>query len=1149
MRRAFLALGLSVVFAVPAVAERPSQLELVRALRQAGLVDLAIQRLEELKAKPGLLTAEEAQIVPLELARIRLEEASRETEDSRRTSLIGMARASFDEFIKNNATHPMAAQANVEIARLYALQAKGQLSRANRLENREAKALEFSRARPDFVTAINRYKGAITNLENRLKKVDAKDPLAAELLRSKAQAELDAAVLRYDLALTFIGEDETRQKGEEVAKAQKEFDGIASKYSNTRIGHLANVWSSQCSFINGDEAKAILAIDNFVKANRGNREAAEAIRLAGFFGIEHVYSGYTDKETTPAAKFMRTEQAALKWLQTYPEAKNTPEGLGARYRRALMKELQAYLPGGVAFQDPPKVKTPPKTTPKSKEKEKEKEAQPPQRKIVGISPQARQLLEDANKIYKELTETDNEYSDRAHRHRLTNQLVILEADGRGGDPPLKSINTLEQAYLAAQVQQARIYDLPKSGKSEQEQDAEEKQRVKKAIEYLERGLQRVSPKDSPRDVFDAQMLQVQFLSKQDRAIEAAVLGEGLARNNPRMPRAAVAAALAVYAYNSALAKLKESPARTDEAEDADVRRIVTLAQFAEKTWPNDGPTDAIRHVLAFYQSNRDKDHATAWQTYSRIGNGYSEIYQARREMAAAMFYMIRPEEKSDPKKYRDALAKNITEHAQQFRATLAALESMPEPPSSIPAHQAESWAGAKTMQAQLYYMNGDYDKVDAVVKATVEGLTKLAGLDAKKRDDLAFTIRGLKYNALQGRAAEFIKAKEFAKVGETLGAELDALKKELKAPPPEETPGLARLRKAQRDFLIACMSAYVQNKQGDQASELLDALQGSGGSLEQNVATMRTLNVTIANQISSLSKEGKKQDADDLARSYADFLDKIKGDDANLEKLPKTVVAFLGQGYGAVNQHARAAELFGLLLAKTDEAKDQGFHRQLQFFQARALRQSGKFPEASALMQKIVGDPLKKGTRGWGYSNIEIRKEYNMLLEDQKLFGPAVNNWVKLTNDFVPGGLPVPIRFLGQRPAFIAFGQAADSVLGEAFGIPCRVSLLLDTAFKQIFPSIAEKRNSQRLVYFDLFVEAQRCSARAYSDPVIVAKIKGGQDTANQKLADIGQKLFELLTKNDDVPTEVKENVRELLDQHPQMKRKFDELVAAGPKS
>jgi hypothetical protein len=1175
MRRALLALGFSLA-ATPLFADQPSQLELVRALRTSGLVDLAVQRLEELKNKKGLLSAEEAKLIPLELARIKLEEASRESEDSRRASLIGQAKNSFDEFIRNNPTHPMAAQANVEIARLFALQAKGQLSRGNRLESKEAKALEFSRARPDFNTAINRYQGAITNLDNRLKGLDAKDPVAVELTRSRAQAELDAAILRYDLALTYIGEDENRQKGEEIDKAQKEFDKLASKYANSRIGHLAAVWSWQCSFTNGDAGKAVPAIEKFIATNKANRDAADAVRLASFFGIEHVFEADNAKDTTPGGKFIRTEQAAQRWLQMYPEAKNTPEGLGARYRRGLMKEYQAFLPGGVIFEAPPKAKAPekPKTPEKSKGaevakdgKDKKEEPAPARRKIIGISPGAKQLLEDANKIYKELTDTDNEYSERANRRRLVNQLVILEAEGKGGDPPPKSINTLEQAYLAAQVQMARILELPQSGKPADKQEEEEKDRMGKAISYLERGLARTTPKDTPRDVFDAQMLLVNFLSKKDRAIEAAVLGEGLARNNPKMPKASVAAALAVFAYNTALAKLKESPARSDEAEESDIRHIVMLGEYAEKTWPNDGPTDAIRHVLAFYQENRDKNHEQAWLTYSRIGSGYTEIYQARREMAGVMFYLIKPEEK-DPKKYRDALAKSITDKAQQFRATLAALDALPEPPASAPAAQAESWVGARTMQAQLYYMNGDYDKVDAVIKNTTERLKNIASMDAKKRDDLADTIRGLKYNALQGRAAEFIRAREFAKVGETLGAELEALKKELKTPPPPDAPpGFERMRAAQRGFMIVAMSAYVQNKQADQAGELLDALQESGGSLESNLATMRSLNATIHGQITTLTKEGKKQEADDLAKTFSEFLDKIKGDD--ISKLSNGVIMFLGQGYEAINQGAKAAELFEQLVKKPFEpnakksaeenheaqAKHATFVRQMEFSQAHALRQAGgkeNFEKANSIMQKIVGEPLKKGgQRGWGASNVAVRKEYCMLFEDQLNFNVAGNNWSQMIREFLPRGLPSPLKFLGQRPAFMAYAQAADDVLLANFAISCRSAAITDIAFKNVFPAEAEKRNQQRLLYFELFYETYRCSARAYTTPAVVAKVKGGQETANQKLADVGQKFFELLTRNEDVQDDVKEKIKELLErkENAPMKRKFDELMTTVPKS
>ena len=86
MRRVLLALASVLAISFPLQAQPDSPLDLVRALRAAGMVDLAVQRLEELRAKPDKLSPAEVQILPLELARIRLEEASRETDDSRRAS-------------------------------------------------------------------------------------------------------------------------------------------------------------------------------------------------------------------------------------------------------------------------------------------------------------------------------------------------------------------------------------------------------------------------------------------------------------------------------------------------------------------------------------------------------------------------------------------------------------------------------------------------------------------------------------------------------------------------------------------------------------------------------------------------------------------------------------------------------------------------------------------------------------------------------------------------------------------------------------------------------------------------------------------------------------------------------------------------------
>ena len=77
------------------------------------------------------------------------------------------------------------------------------------------------------------------------------------------------------------------------------------------------------------------------------------------------------------------------------------------------------------------------------------------------------------------------------------------------------------------------------------------------------------------------------------------------------------------------------------------------------------------------------------------------------------------------------------------------------------------------------------------------------------------------------------------------------------------------------------MAAFLQNKQGDQASELLDALQGAGGNIEKSVATMQQLVAAIQTQMEALAKEGKKAEADELGRSFAEFLALVKSSEGD----------------------------------------------------------------------------------------------------------------------------------------------------------------------------------------------------------------------------------------------------------------------------
>jgi hypothetical protein len=78
-------------------------------------------------------------------------------------------------------------------------------------------------------------------------------------------------------------------------------------------------------------------------------------------------------------------------------------------------------------------------------------------------------------------------------------------------------------------------------------------------------------------------------------------------------------------------------------------------------------------------------------------------------------------------------------------------------------------------------------------------------------------------------------------------------------------------------------------------------------------------------------------------------------------------------------------------------------------------------------------------------------------------------------------------------------------------------------------------------LYFELFFEAQRCSARAYYS-LDAQKFASQKDEGFTRVA---QRLVDLETKNPDVSPELKERIREILAEYPELKQKYK---AAGGK-
>ncbi len=1251
-------------------AEAPSPYVLVRGLRTAGMYEFAQQRLDEFKANPNLLPPEDRVLLDYEIARTNLEMAAVETDDGRRAVLLTLARSGFEQFRKNNPTALRADEARVELAKLLVLEAKGALSRARRIENEEERSKELQKVRVPFNKALTEYTEASKSLAKKLENpVGAKEAEVTDLKKSLLYAELGRAVTLYDTALTYTPGEDPKARADAMTKAKNAFDNAIDKAKGNEAGYLAQVWYQRCRY-ELDEKPSEIAdkttkkinvlkdgpldmLSKFEQENARVPAAGPAIRLSRFFAIQHTLeeSG-KDKKLSPDLIYASAERVAQDWLNRFPTFKNTPEGSGARYQLAVLKEQRGKLI--TKYDD---------TTGRVKD----------------MPQAAKNLYNDAGKLYRELVETENEYTDRAKRNRRRILLDVLEAEGKGEDPPVRSIKTLDAALLSAEIQEGRLGRMLNEKKktldaltkakgaespevnafmkaANDELQAEQKVRARKAVEYLEHAVTIITPKDSPREIFEVKLNLARILINAGRPQQAALLGESLSRGYPKVSKALEAGFIGVEAYNRSIGELdSRKDEQSKEFRAADIARLKSLAEYVEKLWPNESQTDDVRFKWAIYLMS-EGDNAKAWEVFKRISAGYSSVYPARLNLGANMFTILRGTE-TEPKEIAEGIATRLKENAVRFNETIKILEDLSAPSPEASTETLKIYARCKVQLLQLLALAKQFEKIGPMAEGILKQIDELK-IDAALKKTLGYSVKAYKLNSVANRSIEMIAAKEFEKADNFLDPDIKAIKAELDDPAKamgDGSPEYRSYRSSQQAVLIKGIQTAVQKGNVERANLLLETLEKAGGSIEGNVAVMRNLVSSIRGQIEDLKKEKKDADAKELATNFTEFLDKIS---SNPQKLTPPLVYFLGQGYSDVGQNQKAADFYekamaappgGLMkaddlnnkgktghgdrlaavraeanknpgpksdpkaltdeytaaknkalkhleeLVGADKAKDaagrvaeqgkkqleqeaekleakpedlqpyvlamlearaalkelesqiqpsQSFVNTVRLLRIRALRSGGPVLAAKALtdLKELVGDPLAKDKAGKPepirkdfYSSKDYRRELNLAYEATAQWGPAVQNWVRMTQEFIPGGLPA---YPTEPPA----PKLADNdPMKEAKLAEHKKKL---TEYQLNRPKELQKRKD----YFDLFLEAQRASAEAYKaqDP---AKFKGGIEAIDTAFANIAQRLYDLETKNEDFrgEDELKDRMLKIVNSSPKIKTKYDALKKAPP--
>src|SRR5262249_42211736 len=157
-----------------------------------------------------------------------------------------------------------------------------------------------------------------------------------------------------------------------------------------------------------------------------------------------------------------------------------------------------------------------------------------------------------------------------------------------------------------------------------------------------KGLRLATPKDSPKDIFDARALLTYALLKTQDYPAAAVLGDHIARTHPATAQAANVGLFGLQGYSMALSQFrnakpadgadeeeqKRRQALVAHAAEADQRRMIDLARYIERTWPNEAAADAARFQLGGLLMRAEKNFPEAVKALARVSPGFKNFYKA-----------------------------------------------------------------------------------------------------------------------------------------------------------------------------------------------------------------------------------------------------------------------------------------------------------------------------------------------------------------------------------------------------------------------------------------------------------------------------------------------------------------------------------------
>lgn len=1146
--RAIVVVAGLVAGAAPAAAQA-DPLDLARGLRENGMPDLALEYLGDLEGKK--LLPETAAAIGLERARAKLELANTESDDGKRGALVADAKADFDKFLATAKDHPRRPEAAMSLARLISVQAKGELTRANNIDEKEQRKAELVKVRPLFEDAAKRFGEAAAAYAKNLDDPNLTPAARKDLTADVYKAELDRAINSLEMSRTFIsggGVQEVEARGKAIDLAKSLFDDLGRRDQYNPLCWVAKAWSAECEQEKDKPVDAKNAFDLIRTTAQKLPAAAQGARLARFFEIRADYTKAFG-ENTPAA-FRRVQPQLEQWLAEPAArlARPAPEVYAAKYYLAKVKYQQArYL-----------LKEDPKT------------------KDMIFTGDARGYLQAAERDFRKVIEPANDYSSRAAEDHTR---VIRILVGKAEKPPA-AYTTFDDCLMAAQVQMYRAV-------KEAQDPKERAERMSKSVALYDRLFQLPVPKEAAGELTNAHVAAVYAYLMADRPYQAAVLGEHLARTSKAAGPGARAGVYALQAYLATANKL--DPERT-EAKKADLDRAVKIGLFLDKQFPTDANTDAARITIA-QQLLRDRNAKGAFDLAARVSPSGAKALNGRLIEAAAAFELIRPQPPGvEPQE--GAVVLTPAQKSQIYQKVVADLSGVADLPPTASAEDARLSTLVHLQLAEIHLTNkpDGYALGEQVAAAAAARVGTFTSLSPDDKLELQSRAEFARLRAVYGEVFELYKQKKYPAVMAKLDPILAEIAKNGPAfiPPmgegadakPGQPENVAAATKRLDDFrrdavIVLALQTRIKEGAVDKAAELFDLLKRLGGSLDASVDALAQLIAAVRPQIDALEKQGNGEEAKKLIDGVGALLDKVAKD----PKITTRVLVFLGRGLKDIRNYDKAIEVLQQVQAPPavelkKNARDVAaefrvpvlLYRGARLELARTYRLAKKFDEADKILKDAIGtkDRLTPmGTEGWAFNAPDFKKEAAFLLEargaaatDQKemlkYWGEARGKWTEMAGQYLgplqklqagkkdpkaaftallaQNALP-PSELLPAKPADIRAALAANPPpmwLTQLLGNQAYVDNLKNT--------VTRVEANLKPVYHDLYFESIRCLVKANTQ--LLAK---NPDKLATTIGGLAKQMVQLEKVNPDLSGDVKARFAELMDEYPALKKAYQD--------